>query len=148
MSPNDADGMANSVDPDQTAPLGAVWSGSALFAQACLSENLGSLRYIDMFNFQKKEKKSYIEDYLKQTLPSKRVHSGELEVLKSKFQQLTKTKLTWTKIKSKRRRNVLTCREKKDLKLFDIPKDGQKWVTLKIQKIWTPQKITVIILKL
>ena len=22
MSPNDADGMANSVDPDQTAPLG------------------------------------------------------------------------------------------------------------------------------
>ena len=24
MSANDADGMANSVDPDQTAPLGAV----------------------------------------------------------------------------------------------------------------------------
>ena len=45
MSPNDADGMANSVDPDQTAPLGAVWSGSALFAQAYLSENLGTLRY-------------------------------------------------------------------------------------------------------
>ena len=64
MSPNDADGMANSVDPDQTAPVGAVWSesalfasvdpdqtapvgavwsGSALFAQAYLSENLGSL---------------------------------------------------------------------------------------------------------
>ena len=40
MSPNDADGMANSVDPDQTR---AVWSGSALFAQAYLSENLGSL---------------------------------------------------------------------------------------------------------
>ena len=32
MSPNDADGMANSVDP-----------GSALFVQAYLSENLGSL---------------------------------------------------------------------------------------------------------
>ena len=44
MSPNDADGMANSVDPDQTAPLGAVWSGSALFAQAYLSKNLGTLR--------------------------------------------------------------------------------------------------------
>ena len=44
MSPNDADRMANSVDPDQTAPLGAVWSGSAMFAQAYLSENLGSLR--------------------------------------------------------------------------------------------------------
>ena len=44
-SPNDADRTANSVDPDQTAPLGAVWSGSALFAQTCLSENLGSLGY-------------------------------------------------------------------------------------------------------
>ena len=44
MSQNDAIGMANSVDPDQTAPLGAVWSGSALFAHAYLSENLGSLR--------------------------------------------------------------------------------------------------------
>ena len=67
LHPNDADGMANSVDPDQTAPLGtvwsgsankmansvdpdqtapleAVWSGSALFAQTYLSENLGSLR--------------------------------------------------------------------------------------------------------
>ena len=42
MSPKDADGMANNVDPDQTAPL--AWSGSTLFAQACLSENLGSLR--------------------------------------------------------------------------------------------------------
>ena len=50
MSPNDADGMANSVDPDQTAPLGAVWSGSALFAQAYLSENLGSLRYSRALN--------------------------------------------------------------------------------------------------
>ena len=37
MSPNDADGMANSVDP-------AVWSGPVLFAQAYLSENLGLLR--------------------------------------------------------------------------------------------------------
>ena len=45
MSLNDADGMANSVDPEQTVPLGAVWSGSALFAKAYLSENLGSLRY-------------------------------------------------------------------------------------------------------
>ena len=51
MCLNDADGMANSVDRDQTAPLdcssvplGAVWSGSALLAQTYLSKNLGSLR--------------------------------------------------------------------------------------------------------
>ena len=42
-SPKDADGMANSVDPDQTAHLRAVWSGSTVFAQAYLSKNLGSL---------------------------------------------------------------------------------------------------------
>ena len=46
MHPNGEDRMANSVDPDQTAPLGAVWSGSALFAQTYPSENLWSLRYI------------------------------------------------------------------------------------------------------
>ena len=51
MSTNDADGMANSVDPDQTAPLGAVWSGSALFAKAYLSENLGSLQYLVQSSF-------------------------------------------------------------------------------------------------
>ena len=32
--------MANSEDPDQTAPIGAVWSGSALFVYANLSETL------------------------------------------------------------------------------------------------------------
>ena len=35
MGPKDVVGIANSVDPDQTAPLGAVWSGSALFAKTC-----------------------------------------------------------------------------------------------------------------
>ena len=48
MCPKSADGMANSVDPDQTAPLGAVWSGSTLFAQTCLSENLRKLRYQEL----------------------------------------------------------------------------------------------------
>ena len=41
---NDAKEIANSEDPNQTAPLGAVWSGSALFAQTNLYKNLGSLR--------------------------------------------------------------------------------------------------------
>ena len=38
MCAKDADGMANSVDPDKTAPLGPVWAGSALFAQPYLSK--------------------------------------------------------------------------------------------------------------
>ena len=29
------DGMVNSVNPDQTAPMGAVWSGFTLFDQTC-----------------------------------------------------------------------------------------------------------------
>ena len=41
-----ANGIANSEDPDQTAPLGAVCSGSALFAQTNLSKKLGSLQYL------------------------------------------------------------------------------------------------------
>ena len=50
---NDADGMANSIDPDQTDPLGAVWSASALFAQAYLSENLGLLYLLEIIDLAK-----------------------------------------------------------------------------------------------
>ena len=40
MHPEDVDAVANSGDPDQTAPLGAVWSESALFALVCLPKFL------------------------------------------------------------------------------------------------------------
>ena len=36
----DANRITNREDPDQTAPWGAVWSGSALFAQTYLSQYL------------------------------------------------------------------------------------------------------------
>ena len=45
--------MANSADPDQTAPLGAVWSGSALFAHAI--KNLG-VWYFRTFTIASNEK--------------------------------------------------------------------------------------------
>ena len=35
IHPKNADRMANNADPDQTAPLGIVRSGSALFAMTC-----------------------------------------------------------------------------------------------------------------
>ena len=41
MHPKDADGMANSVDTDETEQSDLRLS--ALFAQTCLSENLGPL---------------------------------------------------------------------------------------------------------
>ena len=45
MYPKDADGMANSVDPDQTASSEAVWSWSALFAETYLSQYIEFVRY-------------------------------------------------------------------------------------------------------
>ena len=38
--------MSSSVDPDQTAPLGEVLSGSTLFAQIYVSQYLEFLQYI------------------------------------------------------------------------------------------------------
>ena len=43
MYPKGADGMANSVDPDQTAWLGAVWSGTTLFAHNPYVRKLGNI---------------------------------------------------------------------------------------------------------
>ena len=45
MHPKDADAMANSVDPDQTASSEAVWSWSALFADTYLSQYIEFVRY-------------------------------------------------------------------------------------------------------
>ena len=45
MHPKDADGMANSVDLDQTASSEAVWSWSALFAETYLSQYIEFVRY-------------------------------------------------------------------------------------------------------
>ena len=59
--------MANSVDPDQTAPSGTVWSGSALFAYAILSDTLvhkilGHLLYtILYFSMKTDDKYMYIQ---------------------------------------------------------------------------------------
>ena len=46
MHPKDADGMANRVDPDQTASSEAVWSWSALFAETYFSQYIEFLRYV------------------------------------------------------------------------------------------------------
>ena len=41
--------MANSVDPDQTAPIGAVSSGSTLFA-SILNSSIKIGNYLQQFN--------------------------------------------------------------------------------------------------
>ena len=52
MCSKDAGRITNSVDPDQTAPWGAVWSGSALFAQTYLSQYFKLLRYMALLQPQ------------------------------------------------------------------------------------------------
>lgn len=88
-------------------------------------------------SLKKKEKYAFIKEYLQETLPNKRSAVADLEALNNKVQPLVKTKKAWTKLKSKRRRNVLTCREKKELKLFDIPKEGHKFDDfLPLHRMW------------
>ena len=42
--------MASSADPDQTAPLGVVRSGSTLCAKAFILENLSKIWYFNLLN--------------------------------------------------------------------------------------------------
>ena len=53
MHPKEADAMANSVDPDQTASSEAVWSWSALFAETYLSQYIEFLRYTNNILWKK-----------------------------------------------------------------------------------------------
>ena len=52
MHPKDAEGMANSVDPDQTASSEAVWSLSALFAETYMSQYIEFVRYYSSSIFE------------------------------------------------------------------------------------------------
>ena len=52
MHLKDADGMANSVDPGQTASSEAVWSWSALFAETYLSQYIEFVRYTSSIALQ------------------------------------------------------------------------------------------------
>ena len=95
MHPKDAAGIANSVDPDQTAPLGAVWSGSALFAQTYLSENLGSLpgmyeiSSLASFHSWAGWFKSFLVANLQRQVFSSRCSNGQMCLLRKKLEWLT-----------------------------------------------------------
>ena len=78
MHPKDAEAIANSADPHQTAPLGAVaiWSGSALFAQTCLSKNLWTLQYLKIPLNNTTKMQSHIGLF-----PDKPLGSGQFEFI-------------------------------------------------------------------
>ena len=58
--------MANSEDPDQTAPSGAVWSRSALFVQKYLSQ------YLEFLGIPSLHKQKYnVQDCSRASIPPK-----------------------------------------------------------------------------
>ena len=57
MYADDADEMTSSEDPDQTNPISAAWSGSALFVQTYLSQHLEFLLLVKLQTLT-------IQDYL------------------------------------------------------------------------------------
>ena len=66
MHPKDADGMANSVDPDQTASSEAVWSWSALFAETYLSQYIEFVRYFSLYLIHVNWWKKYCSNHITQ----------------------------------------------------------------------------------
>ena len=80
MYPKGASWITNTVDPEQTAPLGAVWSGSAVFAQACPCKYLGyktNITYLHRFCFH---------NIHATKLKKKRIHKLLIDLLLSSWQ--------------------------------------------------------------
>ena len=47
MCPKDEDRMANHVDPNQTAPIGAYWSGLILVCTVCSCQSVPKFRIFE-----------------------------------------------------------------------------------------------------
>ena len=154
MSPNDADGMANSVDPDQTAPLGAVWSGSALFAQAYLSENLGSLRYFQTvclyFSMQWVSSKSYLlPSFIFTEINKLDSLSCEFNIPANKMDVHLANKMDVDvhNLNKNIRCILVFANSSKITKSQNKEHAKMIYSTIKILEVWTPEKIVVITLK-
>lgn len=70
-------------------------------------------------------KDDFVANFLKATLPEKRLRKGEIENLEYFKQNLDNKLIKKRKLKESKRKS-LTSRERRKLKLFDIPKEGHK----------------------
>lgn len=70
-------------------------------------------------------KDDFVANFLKATLPEKRLRKGEIENLEYFKQNLDNKPIKKRKLKESKRKS-LTSRERRKLKLFDIPKEGHK----------------------
>lgn len=70
-------------------------------------------------------KDDFVANFLKATLPEKRLRKGEIENLEYFKQNLDNKPIKKRKLKESKRKS-LTSREQRKLKLFDIPKEGHK----------------------
>lgn len=77
------------------------------------------------FQSQIKVDNDYVESFLQRHLPESRLQKGEDKDLKFKSQSLEKWKKKKQEKVVKKRRNGLSAKDRKRLKLFDIKKDHQ-----------------------
>lgn len=81
-------------------------------------------------------KDDFVANFLKATLPEKRLRKGEIENLEYFKQNLDNKPIKKRKLKESKRKS-LTSRERRKLKLFDIPKEGHKFETyLPMHDLW------------
>ncbi|XP_022342004.2 ribonuclease P protein subunit p29-like isoform X2 [Crassostrea virginica] len=81
-------------------------------------------------------KDDFVTNFLISTLPEKRIRQGELENLEY-FKQNLDNKRTRKRTPKIFNRKSLTSRERRKLKLFDIPKEGHKFETyLPMHELW------------
>lgn len=79
----------------------------------------------------------YVASFLQRHLPEDRLTKGEDKDLKFKFQSLEKWKKKKQKNVVKKRRNGLSSKDRKRLKLFDIKKEHQTYAKyLPMHRLW------------
>ncbi|XP_061197888.1 ribonuclease P protein subunit p29-like [Saccostrea echinata] len=81
-------------------------------------------------------KDDFVSNFLKANLPRKRLRKGELENIEH-FRQNLDNKRPKKKSFPVSKKKSLTSRERRKLKLFDLPKEGQKFETyLPMHELW------------
>ncbi|XP_060596720.1 ribonuclease P protein subunit p29-like [Ruditapes philippinarum] len=86
---------------------------------------------------QKKQKKEAVNNFLVECLPTKRITSGELDMLKGKHLLLDSTRKKWKDTSKARCRNTLSARDRRKLKVFELKKDGHKFEDyVPLHRLW------------
>lgn len=84
-----------------------------------------------------KKDSKVVNKFLEEVLPSKRLNDEELEKIRNMTQTLQAHRKKWAKTASARRRNWLSYKDRRKLKLLDIKKEGQKYTDyVPLHNLW------------